>query len=94
MCMQGNTKANTQPLGKCDNKPHTHCNTLSHTLQDAKGGNMEEKFYTKKEIAEKLDVHLNTVDSWIAKGWLPVHKIGGRVRIYESDLDAFLKRND
>ena len=55
---------------------------------------MEEKFYTKKEIAEKLDVHLNTVDSWIAKGWLTVHKIGGRIRIYENDLAAFLKRND
>ena len=55
---------------------------------------MEEMFYTKKEIAEKLDVHLNTVDSWIAKGWLTIHKIGGRIRIYESDLDAFLKRND
>jgi excisionase family DNA binding protein len=51
-----------------------------------------EKFYTKREITEMLKVHLNTVDSWIAKGWLKAHKIGGRIRIYESDLNEFLNR--
>lgn len=53
-----------------------------------------EKFFTKKQVTELLSVHLNTVDQWIKKGWLKAHKVGGRVRIYESDLQAFLNRDD
>ena len=51
-----------------------------------------EKYFTKKQITEMLSVHLNTVDQWIKKGWLKAHKVGGRVRIYESDLNEFLNR--
>lgn len=51
-----------------------------------------EKVYKKKEVAEMLHVHLNTVDRWIHKGWLKAHKLGYAVRIYESDLNEFLNR--
>lgn len=68
-----------------------HYNTHPHTIQEE--GEEMEKFFTKREITEMLKVHLNTVDSWIAKGWLKAHKVGGRVRIYESDLQAFLNRD-
>ena len=67
-----------------------HYNTHPHTIQEE--GDEMEKFFTKREITEMLKVHLNTVDSWIAKGWLKAHKVGGRVRIYESDLNEFLNR--
>lgn len=55
---------------------------------------VEQIFYTVRQVSERLGVHIQTVKGWLAKGWLIGHKIGGRVRIYESDLDAFLKRND
>jgi excisionase family DNA binding protein len=54
---------------------------------------MMEKFFSIKEVAEQQRVHANTVRAWIAKGWLKAHKVGGRVRIYESDLQAFLNRD-
>lgn len=52
-----------------------------------------EKFFSIKEVAEQQRVHANTVRSWIAKGWLKAHKVGGRVRIFESDLAEFLNGN-
>lgn len=55
---------------------------------------MEQNFYTVRQVSERLGVHIQTVKGWLAKGWLIGHKIGGRIRIYESDLAAFLKRND
>lgn len=58
-----------------------------------KGGEKVERFYSIKEVSEMQEVHTNTVRSWIAKGWLKAHKIGGRIRIYESDLQAFLNRD-
>ena len=66
-----------------------HYNTHPHTIQEE--GEEMEKFFTKREITEMLKVHLNTVDSWIAKGWLK-HTRSAGVRIYESDLQAFLNR--
>ena len=52
-----------------------------------------EQFFTIKEVAEQLKVHPNSVRAWIAKGWLKAHKIVGRVRIFESDLQEFLNGN-
>ena len=65
--------------------------TQTDNLQDAKGGKMEE-FYTMREVSERMSVHINTVKRWIRIGWLKAHKVGGRVRIYESDLHEFLNR--
>ena len=57
-----------------------------------KGGERVKDFYSINEVAEQQKVHPNTVRAWIAKGWLKAHKVGGRVRIYESDLQEFLNR--
>lgn len=51
-----------------------------------------EKFYSINELAKQLSVHPNTVRAWIAKGWLKAHKVGYRIRIFESDLNEFLNR--
>ena len=53
-----------------------------------------EKVYKKKEVAEMLHVHLNTVDRWIRKGLLKAHKVGYSIRIFESDLQEFLNGTD
>ncbi len=67
-------------------------NTILHHLQHLFTEEDMEKVYKKKEVAEMLHVHLNTVDRWIHKGWLKAHKLGYAVRIYESDLNEFLNR--
>jgi excisionase family DNA binding protein len=47
-------------------------------------------FSTIADIADRLDVSPRTVRRWIERGDLVVHRLGGVVRIAESDLRAFL----
>jgi len=47
-------------------------------------------FYTIAEIAERLHVSARTVRRWAEAGDLVVHRVGGVVRIAESDLRGFL----
>jgi len=49
-----------------------------------------EKLYTIKEVAEYLHVHENSVRRWIAKSQIESVRVGGLVRIAESQLNAFL----
>jgi excisionase family DNA binding protein len=48
------------------------------------------KFFTIAEVAERLHVSCRTVRRWIEAGDLVAHRIGGIVRVAESDLRAFL----
>jgi excisionase family DNA binding protein len=48
------------------------------------------RFFTLNEVAERLSVSSRTVRRWIKAGALPVHRIGGLVRISDADLAAFL----
>ena len=52
---------------------------------------MDERFYTPKEIAELLGVHLQTVRKWYQTGELDCYRVG-RVRISESQLQRFLQQ--
>lgn len=52
-----------------------------------------EKFYSINETAEMLQVHPNTVRAWINRNILKAHRFGRLIRIYESDLQAFLNRD-
>jgi len=47
-------------------------------------------FNTIADVAARLDVCERTVRRWIKAGALPVHRIGGLVRISETDFAAFL----
>ena len=49
-----------------------------------------DRFFTISEVADRLQVAARTVRRWIKAGDLVVHRIGGVVRIAESDLRAFL----
>jgi excisionase family DNA binding protein len=50
------------------------------------------KFFTIPEVAECLNVSTRTVRRWIKRGELIAHRLGGLVRIADSDLRAFLTR--
>jgi excisionase family DNA binding protein len=47
-------------------------------------------FFTIADVAERLQVSRRTVRRWIEGGHLAVHRVGGIIRIAESDLRAFL----
>lgn len=48
---------------------------------------------TKQEIADRYRVHLGTVDTWIASGWISAYKIGPRtVRLDPAEVEAALVR--
>lgn len=54
----------------------------------------EEKLYTVKEIAERLQVHPETVRQWIRSGELRGFALGGTksgLRVVASDLNAFIE---
>ena len=48
------------------------------------------EFYTMKQIADMLNVHINTVQKWVSAGQLPHYKIGQSVRVNKEDLHSFL----
>jgi excisionase family DNA binding protein len=47
-------------------------------------------FVAIADVAARLDVCERTVRRWIKAGALPVHRIGGLVRISEADFATFL----
>jgi excisionase family DNA binding protein len=52
---------------------------------------MSERFLTLREVQERLEVSRQTLWRWQAERGLKTVRIGGVVRIRESDLEAFLK---
>ncbi len=50
----------------------------------------QERLWTKKEIAELLQVHEITVHRYIQTGKLVAVKPAGIVRVRQSDLDRFI----
>lgn len=52
-----------------------------------------EKFYSCEQIAERYDVKLTTVWSWIRTQRLPAVKVGKQYRVTADALAAFEKEN-
>ncbi len=42
-----------------------------------------------RDLADRLDVSVKTVSRWIKAGELPAHRLGGQIRIAETDAIAF-----
>ena len=57
---------------------------------------VDERWFTVEQIAELLQVHVNTVRAWLRSGALKGRNFGGRTgwRVRERDLTAFLERED
>ena len=57
---------------------------------------VDERYYTLDEVAEKLRVNRRTVDRWAKDQGLKAIRLGppprGAVRIAESDLEDFIER--
>ena len=49
-----------------------------------------EKMYTAAEVAEICGVSIDTARRWYQSGALACYRLGGRVRISESQLQKFL----
>ncbi|GEM85123.1 helix-turn-helix domain-containing protein [Meiothermus hypogaeus] len=50
--------------------------------------------YSRKEVAELLGIHLNSVDRYIKQGALPARRLGSRWLIPASALRAWLEGKD
>ena len=54
--------------------------------------NNEKILWTKKEVAEQLQVSTKTISRLIAQGELPFIHIGSSIRIQKTDVFAFVER--
>jgi excisionase family DNA binding protein len=56
----------------------------------------DERWFTVEQIADLLQVHPETVRSWLRAGRLKGRAFGGKTgwRVRESVLNAFLERED
>jgi len=54
---------------------------------------MVDIFYSKLQLAMKLNVCVRTIDNWIANGRISFSKLGKRVIFSQRDLDEFIERN-
>jgi excisionase family DNA binding protein len=52
----------------------------------------DEKFLTVADVARILRLNQQTVRNWIDAGTLPALRVGRRVRVRRSDLDALVQR--
>ena len=54
----------------------------------------EERLLTVEQVAERLQVHIETVRRWLRSGELEGRDLGHRVgyRVRESDLEEFIER--
>lgn len=53
--------------------------------------NPEERLLTVQEVAERLRLSARTVRLWLQTGKLRGLRVGGRWRVRESELHAFLR---
>lgn len=50
------------------------------------------EFYTVRELAELLDINMQTVYRLVRRGELPCHSIGRAKRFSRADVEAFLQK--
>ena len=53
---------------------------------------MTEEYFTRRDVALRMQVNVRTVDKWIVDKKLKAIKIGQLVRIIKSSFDALSKK--
>lgn len=51
-------------------------------------------YYTPQQVADKLQLTVRTIWSYIRNGKLPASKLGREYRISEEQLDRFMKSSE
>lgn len=54
---------------------------------------MNESYYTPEQVAEKLGMHVKTIQRYLRTGILPATRIGSRWRVSARDLATFTQAN-
>jgi putative resolvase len=54
----------------------------------------EEKYWSPKEIAERLHVAAQTVSRWIRQGKLKAIRVGGQWRVPDGAIKEFVEREE
>ena len=55
--------------------------------------NIEQEFYTPKELAGYFRVTIRTVYRMMERGELEYYSIGGSIRFRKTDIEAYVERN-
>lgn len=55
---------------------------------------MNQKLYTRQEIADYFNVSIYTIDNWLKSNKLKCHKMNNTVRISQTQLDKFLSNSN
>ena len=53
---------------------------------------MEQDFYTARDLADRLGLNIMTIYRWIGAKKLKAYKLGKEFRIEKKDFDTFLKK--
>jgi len=53
-------------------------------------GKAVEEFITKREVANRLNKKVRTVDNWMKRGWLPYYKVGRSVVFKWTEIEVHL----
>lgn len=61
--------------------------------KEKKGVKMEENLYSIEQVAEILSLTTRTIQNYINEKKLKAYKVGAKWRIYESDLEEFIKKD-
>jgi excisionase family DNA binding protein len=52
---------------------------------------VQQQYFTQREVAEIVGVTERTVRKWIKSGHLPTHKIGRRDKVFIDDLERAIR---
>jgi excisionase family DNA binding protein len=53
----------------------------------------EDRYWTPKQIADRLQVDVHTINRWIREGKLKAIRLGKQYRIPDSEIRAFIERS-
>jgi len=65
---------------------------IEDRLRERSQNTKKDRYLSRRQLAELLDVDLATIYRWSKDGQLPSYRLGGRVYYKEADLEAKMQR--